>query len=142
MNERSERIDEHVALERASWLTGHAATDNCYVTTVGRRSGRRHEVEIWFGVRDDTLYLISGNGAGADWYRNALAAPTVTVRIDGEVRDGRARAVGDGDERRAVGELMGAKYPSYEDESIGLSRQAWCLEVPALAIDSWGAPVS
>ena len=52
-----------------SWLVPHAETECCYVGTTGRRSGHAHEVEIWFGVLDDTLYLISGNGPGADWYR-------------------------------------------------------------------------
>ena len=32
---------------------------------------------------------------------------------------------------------MGQKYPWDGDASIGLTRQAWCYEVPVLAIDSW-----
>ena len=44
--------------------------------------GNAHEIEIWFGVIDGTLYLISGNGPKADWYRNMIAEPEVTVRID------------------------------------------------------------
>lgn len=94
-----------------SWLAPHANTENCYLTTVGRRTGRSHEVEIWFGVVGDTLYLISGNGPGADWYRNALAAGLVTVRVGDETRRASARDVVDPAERRRVGELMGAKYP-------------------------------
>ena len=64
-----------------SWLAEHADDDCCDVTTTGRRSGKPHEIEIWFGVIDDTMYLISGNGPDADWYRNALANPHVTVRL-------------------------------------------------------------
>ena len=64
-----------------SWLTKYADDDCCDVTTIGRRSGKPHEIEIWFGVIDDTMYLISGNGPTADWYRNALANPQVTVRL-------------------------------------------------------------
>ena len=120
-----------------SWLTAHAATENCYVITKGRRSGNPHEVEIWFGVVNDVLYLISGNGAKADWYRNALANPDVTVRIDSDTRAGVARAVADETERRTVGELMGAKYPWDGDASIGLTFEAWCFDVPLLAISMW-----
>jgi deazaflavin-dependent oxidoreductase (nitroreductase family) len=124
-----------------SWLDPHHETENCYLTTVGRRSGRPHEVEIWFGVLPqgggDTLYLISGNGPSADWFRNALASGTATVRIDGETHDGAAREVTDADERRAVGDLMGEKYPWDGDPSIGLTFQAWCYEVPVLAISDW-----
>lgn len=120
-----------------SWLASHANTENCYLTTVGRRTGRSHEVEIWFGVVDDTLYLISGNGPGADWYRNALAAGLVTVRVGDETRRASARDVVDPAERRRVGELMGTKYPWDGDASIGLTFEAWCFDVPALAIESW-----
>lgn len=120
-----------------SWLTPYATVENCYFTTIGRRTGNRHEVEIWFGVVDDTLYLISGNGAGADWFRNALADPAVTVRLASESRRGVARVVTDADERRAVGELMAKKYPWEGDPSIGLTFEAWCYDVPLLAVSDW-----
>ncbi len=120
-----------------SWLEQHADEENCYVTTTGRRSGNPHEVEIWFGVIDGTLYLISGNGPKADWYRNALANPAVSVRIDRDTHGGVARDVTDADERRRVGELMGLKYPWDGDASIGLTFEAWCYTVPALAISDW-----
>ncbi len=122
-----------------SWLTPYCDTDCCYLTTVGRRSGRRHEVEIWFGVVGDTLYLVSGNGPGADWFRNASTDPHVTIRIAGESWVGVAREVVDPVERRQAGEVMGAKYPWDGDPSIGLTFEAWCFEVPVLAVDRWGA---
>src|SRR5512147_526987 len=105
-----------------SWLTPHTDTECCDLTTVGRRSGKLHEIEIWFGVADDTMYLISGNGPSADWYRNSLAEPRVTVRLGGDVRSGVARDVTDAAERRRVGDLMGAKYSWDGDASIGLTR--------------------
>jgi deazaflavin-dependent oxidoreductase (nitroreductase family) len=120
-----------------SWLAEHAGVECCDVTTTGRRSGRAHEIEIWFGVLDATMYLISGNGPTADWYRNALANPHVSVRLAGETHTGVARDVTDADERRRVGDLMGEKYPWDGDPSIGLTRHAWCYEVPLLAIDRW-----
>ncbi len=120
-----------------SWLTPHVEDDCCDVTTTGRRSGNPHEIEIWFGVIDDTVYLISGNGPTADWFRNALANPAVVVRFGDERRSGIARAVVGPEERQRVGELMGAKYPWDGDPSIGLTRQAWCFDVPVLAISEW-----
>lgn len=123
-----------------SWLTPHAEVENCYLTTIGRRSGNPHEIEIWFGAEGDTLYLISGNGPGADWFRNALVTPAVIVRIEGETRQGTARQVVAADERRRLGALMGAKYPWDGDPSIGLTFDAWCFDVPMLAVGSWSAP--
>lgn len=120
-----------------TWLNARADIECCYVTTTGRRSGRPHEIEIWFGVIDDTMYLISGTGPTADWYLNALAAPEVTVRLGSHTRLGVSRQVVDPDERVRVGELMGAKYDWDGDPSIGLTRHAWCYDVPVLAITGW-----
>jgi deazaflavin-dependent oxidoreductase (nitroreductase family) len=122
-----------------SWLAAHADTENCYLGTIGRRSGRTHEVEIWFGVVDDVLYMINGSGA-ADWYRNAMADPRVTVRIGDKQRVGVAAPVTDADLRRRVGELMEAKYPWEGDPSIGLTFEMWCYEVPVLGVTGWQAP--
>ena len=123
----------HLAAD--DWLEPFGEVENCYVTTTGRRTGNPHEIEIWFGVSDGTLYLISGNGPTADWYRNLIAEPEVTVRIDDQIRNGTARVVTDADERRRVGDLMGAKYVWGGDPDIGLTYQAWCYEVPAVAIE-------
>ena len=120
-----------------SWLAEHADIECCDLTTTGRISGRAHEVEIWFGVIGDALYLISGNGPGADWYRNALVTPQVTVRISEMSRRGIAAPVTDADERRRVGDLMGAKYPWDGDPSIGLTFEMCCYEVPVLAVSTW-----
>jgi deazaflavin-dependent oxidoreductase (nitroreductase family) len=120
-----------------SWLRDLADLDCCDVATIGRRSGSPHEIEIWFGVIGDVMYLISGNGPSADWYRNALANPEVSVRLAGQLHQGLARPVIDVEERRAVGDLMGAKYPWNGDPSIGLTFEAWCYDVPALAIEQW-----
>ena len=119
----------------AEWLAAAADVENCHLTTTGRRTGRPHEIEIWFGVLDATLYVISGNGPSADWYRNLVADPHVRVRIDAVTRSGRARPVSDPPERERVGELMGAKYVWGGDPDIGLTYEAWCYEVPAVAVE-------
>jgi len=115
-------------------LDRYSELECCDVTTTGRHSGRPHEVEIWFGVLDGALVVVSGNRERADWYRNLRADPRVTVRIGDEVHDGVARIVTDPDERRRVGDVMGAKY-HYSDASIGLTQQAWTYGVPAVVIE-------
>jgi F420H(2)-dependent quinone reductase len=118
-----------------SWLDRHADVDCCDIVTTGRVSGNVHEIEIWFGVMGGAMYLISGNGPGADWYRNMLANPEVVVKLAGEERVGLARDVVDPDERRRCGDLMGAKYVWGGDSSIGLTYHAWCYDVPAIAVE-------
>jgi deazaflavin-dependent oxidoreductase (nitroreductase family) len=118
-----------------SWLADHADVECCDIVTTGRRSGRPHEIEIWFGVMDGAMYLISGNGTTADWYRNMLAHREVIVQLAGDEHAGRARVVTDPAERRRCGDLMRAKYDYDGDPSIGLTSDAWCYVVPAIAIE-------
>jgi deazaflavin-dependent oxidoreductase (nitroreductase family) len=118
------------------WPAEHADVECCYVTTRGRGTGRPHEIEIWFALEGPNLYLISGNGPTADWYRNLLADPDVTVRLGERTYLARARPVSDATERRRVGDVMGAKYVWGGDPSIGLTYEAWCYDVPAAAISA------
>ena len=132
---------------RAGVITGHIAhplhdasaaeADCCYLTTIGRRSGRPHEVEIWFGAFRDTIYIVSGNGPTADWYRNALAIGTADVRIGAETwTDAEARAVTNAGERELAGWVLAHRYPMWQgDAEIGLTRDDWCFTCPVLAIE-------
>jgi deazaflavin-dependent oxidoreductase (nitroreductase family) len=104
----------------------------CYVTTTGRRTGRPHTIEIWFGERDGTLYLLSGGGDRSDWVRNIRNESKVSVRIDGEERRGVARFVDDPDEDVAARRLLAAKYQSWR-EGRPLSR--WASTALVVAID-------
>jgi deazaflavin-dependent oxidoreductase (nitroreductase family) len=121
-------------------LAAHRDEECCMFTTTGRRTGRAHRIEIWFGVDNGALYLISGNGPTADWFQNALADPNVTVELGEHMVRGEAAEVTDPDERRRIGELMGAKYRWDGDPSIGLTRHAWCFEVPLLRVDPQDGP--
>ncbi|WP_243742385.1 nitroreductase family deazaflavin-dependent oxidoreductase [Actinorugispora endophytica] len=53
----------------------------------GRVSGKRRLVVVEVVERDagGGYTVCSGFGAGADWYRNVLAAPETTVRVGGRV---------------------------------------------------------
>ena len=113
------------------WLEDRAGLDYLYLTTRGRRTGRPHEVEIWFGAGAETVYLLSGGGDRSDWVRNLLADPRVTVRIDGERRSGRARRVQDPGEDEMARRLLVDKYaPRYRG-----SLDRWGRESLPVAID-------
>lgn len=99
----------------------------CYLTTVGRRTGRRPEIEIWFAAVGDTIYLMN-NGTNrppgaSDWIRNARANPPVSVRIRGEQFAGESREVEFGSaEHNRARELLVAKYATDEDDLPPLAR--------------------
>ena len=74
-----------------AWDTGAADEDCCYLTTTGRGSGAAREIEIWFALEGDTLFMPSGGGARSNWVRNLIREPAVTVRIGEAALPGRAR---------------------------------------------------
>ncbi len=84
----------------------------CYLTTIGRVTGRPHEIEIWFapGGSGRTLYLLSGSRDGSDWVKNLRRTPEVTVRVDGKRFGGRARFLEDEEEDELARHLLVEKY--------------------------------
>ncbi len=93
------------------WLTRWASAPYAYLTTVGRRTGRPHRIEIWFGVQDGRLYLLSGGRERSDWVRNLQANARVTIELGDETRIGVARVLQPGTlEDQRARELLVDKY--------------------------------
>jgi deazaflavin-dependent oxidoreductase (nitroreductase family) len=101
----------------------------CYLTTTGRVTGRSHEIEIWFALDGDTLYMLS-DSHGSDWVKNLRRTPRVTVRIAGERFEGSARVVEDGEEDELARRLLVEKY---EQEPGSLSN--WRRTALPVAVD-------
>lgn len=70
-----------------------AAGDFLYLTTTGWRSGRPHEIEIWYVSLGDAYYLIAELYDEAHWVRNLLRDPRVGFRVGGASQTGLARVV-------------------------------------------------
>ena len=107
----------------------------CYLTTVGRVSGRPHTIEIWFALQGSTLYLLSGGGDRSDWVRNLSGRPAVTVRIgrrDAAELAGRARVVKLGTEEDELARrlVVGKYQPTY-----GGDLTSWRREALPVAVD-------
>jgi len=107
-----------------------AATEFCYLTTRGRRTGEPHRIEIWFTAHDDGAYLLSDSDR-ADWYRNLVADPTVTLEIGGQARTTSAAPVaGDDPSNAAVRPAMAAKYQQgYAEDLDRWSETAWLVRI-------------
>lgn len=52
-----------------------------YLTTIGHRTGLLREIEIWFVVCRDRLYLFAETGEAAAWVKNIRRTPEVVIRI-------------------------------------------------------------
>jgi deazaflavin-dependent oxidoreductase (nitroreductase family) len=91
---------------------------NCYLTTVGRVSGRPHTIEIWFALEGNTIYMLSGGGNKSDWVKNAQKQPAVSVRIRDTELQGRARLVEDAEEDALARRLVVSKYQPIHNEDL------------------------
>ena len=93
--------------------------DYCYIRTVGRVTGRPHTIEIWFALRGRTLYVLAGSGRRADFVRNAMKTPEVTVRIGSRrARELRAtaRVVTSEEEDALARRMLLEKYAGADDD--------------------------
>jgi deazaflavin-dependent oxidoreductase (nitroreductase family) len=94
-----------------------------YLTTIGRRSGRPREIEIWFHLEGEpgaggTLYMLAEGRGRANWVRNLRADPNVTVRIADQVLAGRARIVEDAEEELMARRELPRKYQGSYSEDL------------------------
>jgi deazaflavin-dependent oxidoreductase (nitroreductase family) len=113
-----------------------AAEPFCYLTTVGRRTGRPHRIEIWFAIVDGRLYLLSGGRDRADWVRNVRLNPAVVVELGSSSVDGTARILDDNTPDDALARrLLFEKYSPDEDDLESWSQTSLAV---AVAIDLRG----
>lgn len=86
-----------------AWRMGHGFIFGRWIlilTTTGRKSGLpRHTPLQFFGGRE-RKYIISGWGEHADWYKNMLVYPNITIQSAYGVESVRGREVMDDEEYR------------------------------------------
>jgi deazaflavin-dependent oxidoreductase (nitroreductase family) len=80
------------------------------ITVIGRKSGRKVSIPVWFVEQDDKLYLLPVQGSDTQWYKNVLKNPT--IRVDARGADAELHAVPINDHKQVSGvvEKFRAKY--------------------------------
>ena len=110
-----------------------ADEDMCYLTTTGRKTRAPHEIEIWFGIRDGTLFMLSGGGDTADWVKNIKKDPQVRLRINTQTAALKARLVKPGTREDTVArELLDGTYMGWRE---GKKLSSWARGALPVAID-------
>jgi deazaflavin-dependent oxidoreductase (nitroreductase family) len=64
-----------------------------YLTTKGWKSGKAHEIEIWFVELDSKYYVVSEHRHRSHWVQNIKRDSKVSVRVGEATFVGRARLV-------------------------------------------------
>jgi deazaflavin-dependent oxidoreductase (nitroreductase family) len=94
--------------EIASKLARVASSQTMRMTHLGRKSGKRFDVTIWFVVDGDAIYL-NGN-ADTQWPRNLRANPQITMRIGQEIFSGKANLLTEPSDRERIFGMIARKY--------------------------------
>ncbi len=127
MNEPSDKNKPPIA----DLLANLAKEDYCYVITTGRVTGKPHQIEIWFGLQNTSIYLMAGNHS-SDWVKNLLKDPNVTLRIAKHHFIGTARIVKVEEEQTTARNMLADKYKEREADG---SLSEWARTALPVAID-------
>ena len=79
------------------------------LTHYGRKTGKPHEVTIWFVLEGDRLYIGTAN-VKRQWVRNVQKTPQVKLSIGGETFEGTARFLTDRAEHERAMAAIRRKY--------------------------------
>jgi hypothetical protein len=95
------------------------------ITVIGRRSGKKISVPVWFVFEEDkskkdkskkdkskkgTLYLLPVQGSDTQWYKNVLHNPSIWIDARGAEAEFRATPVTDPTVVKSVVEKFREKY--------------------------------
>ncbi len=81
------------------------------ITVIGRKSGRKISIPVWFVLEDgNTLYLLPVQGSDTQWYKNVLRNPRIRIAANGKQRVFRATPVTDPKAVQHVIETFRGKY--------------------------------
>jgi len=80
------------------------------ITVIGRKSGRKISVPVWFVVEGETVYLLPVSGSETQWYKNVRENPVIGIAARGVEGEFRATAVTEAKAVKAVVEKFREKY--------------------------------
>jgi hypothetical protein len=85
------------------------------ITTIGRRTGRRISLPVWFVLRGDKLYLLPVRGSDTNWYKNLLKDSAIRVAAGKAEHTPSATAITD---PAAVNEVVAAFRTKYGGRDV------------------------
>lgn len=91
---------------RLGHLKDHSTVE---LTTLGRKTGKRHTVTVWFVVDGETVHLVTLR-LQRDWPRNIIKNGSVELDIAGNVFKGHAKQITDAKRLARVKTLVNQKY--------------------------------
>src|SRR5436853_6055785 len=82
------------------------------LTTRGRKTGLKHDVELWFAFEDEKLYFLAHESS--HWWKNVVKTPRVEVEVSEILFKGTGRFVPE--KHKNTFKLLRQKYGRHEVE--------------------------
>jgi deazaflavin-dependent oxidoreductase (nitroreductase family) len=80
------------------------------ITVIGRKSGEKISIPVWFVMDGEKLYLLPVQGSDTQWYKNVLKNPSIRIDARGVESGLRAVPVIDANTVKSVVEKFREKY--------------------------------
>jgi len=80
------------------------------IGVIGRKSGRRISVPVWFVLEGEQLYLLPVQGSKTQWYQNVRKNPTIEIDARGVAAEFRATALTGAKAVKSVVDKFQEKY--------------------------------
>lgn len=97
------------------------------VTTIGRRTGRKHTVMVAAPIADCETYVVVASRRGSPdhphWYLNIQANPEVLVSVRGAPTTVMRARTASPNERELLWPRVVSSYPGYADDQSNTTRQ-------------------
>ena len=103
------------------------------LTMTGRKSGAALTLPLIYGRDGDRVMIVASRGGAPDhpaWYKNLVAQPRVSLQIEAEKFDARARTAS-GEERARLWQLMAKIWPAYNEYQV----KAATREIPVVVME-------
>jgi deazaflavin-dependent oxidoreductase (nitroreductase family) len=81
---------------------GNSGRPDALLETVGRKSGKPHQIPVANGLDGSVFWIVAMHGRGASYVQNLIANPRVRVKVAGAWRPGTAQVVPDDDPIRRL----------------------------------------
>lgn len=80
------------------------------ITVIGRKSGKRISIPVWFVLEGDNLHLLPVAGAESQWYKNVRKNASITIDARGVEAEFQAVPVSGAKAVKSVVEQFREKY--------------------------------
>lgn len=103
----------------------------CDITTIGRRTGKAHRIEIAFHHLDGEYFITGRPGTLRDWLANLRANPQLTLHLrDGTDLTAWATEITDPDERDEMLRAIRTRSWGVHPDEVAATNAAWVESSP------------